>query len=266
MILLKLLTSATKAVAYNGQSAIDWVSQGFASFPGIEGLDSFIQAIWANSSVLVYSIAIIVVAVSGLEMVISQSDDSTAKARRTLIGSIAGLIVLTLSHVIRNAILNIGGGGDPTASILNEEIIGVVDFITSILGAVIILMLLINGITAILQFGNGEGLSILRRTILNVVVGIVIIAIREIFVDSWYVSRNPRPFVDALVGYVNDFLVFIGVIAVLVIIYAGILMIVNGGNEDQFVKARNLIARAVIGLLIILLAAAIVNAIFTGVA
>ena len=52
---------------------------------------------------------------------------------------------------------------------------------------------------------------------------------------------------------------FMGVIAVLVIVIAGIILIIGGGDEQQRQKATKMVIYAIIGLLIIILAGAIVR-------
>jgi hypothetical protein len=52
---------------------------------------------------------------------------------------------------------------------------------------------------------------------------------------------------------------FLGVIAVLVIVIAGILMIIGGADDGQREKAKNMILYAVIGLIVVTLAGAFVQ-------
>lgn len=58
---------------------------------------------------------------------------------------------------------------------------------------------------------------------------------------------------------INYILGFLGLIAVIFLIYAGILMVTAGGNDDQIGKARKIITYAVIGIVIILLSFTIVT-------
>jgi hypothetical protein len=250
--------------AYQGGTIINAVGGGFTSWTGFGGAEGLVNTIISGASPLIYLVAILAVVASGAEMIISQSSDTTAKARRTFLGAIVGLVLLLLATVTRNAILTVGVDGGTAGSLISAELIGIVDFLTAIVGALIILIIITNGIKAIIQFGSGDGLNILRTTIINIVLGIIVISLRWVIVTS-IETRQAQPLVVALIEYVNTTLTFIGTIAVLVVIYAGIMMIVNGGNEDQFNKSRNLIVRAIIGIGIILLSSALVNALFAGV-
>ena len=58
---------------------------------------------------------------------------------------------------------------------------------------------------------------------------------------------------------IQDVLSFMALVAVVVIIIAGIRLVVGGADEQQREKARNTVLYAVIGLILILLAQAIVG-------
>ncbi|MFH0838013.1 MAG: pilin [Patescibacteria group bacterium] len=58
---------------------------------------------------------------------------------------------------------------------------------------------------------------------------------------------------------INYFLGILGLIAVAFLIYAGILMVTAGGNDEQIGKARKIITYAVVGIVIILLSWTIVT-------
>lgn len=58
---------------------------------------------------------------------------------------------------------------------------------------------------------------------------------------------------------INYFLGILGLIAVAFLIYAGVLMVTAGGNDEQIQKSRKIITYAVIGIVIILLSWTIVT-------
>jgi len=58
---------------------------------------------------------------------------------------------------------------------------------------------------------------------------------------------------------INYFLGLLGLIAVAMLIYAGVLMVTAGGNDEQVTKARKIIMYAVVGIVIILLSYTIVT-------
>ncbi len=64
---------------------------------------------------------------------------------------------------------------------------------------------------------------------------------------------------DTVVRIIQDVLSFMALVAVIVIIVAGIRLVVSGADEGQREKARNTVIYAVVGLILILLAQAIVG-------
>jgi type IV secretory pathway VirB2 component (pilin) len=58
---------------------------------------------------------------------------------------------------------------------------------------------------------------------------------------------------------INFFLGLLGLIAVAFLIYAGVMMVTAGGNEEQINKSKKIIIYAVIGIIIILLSYTIVT-------
>lgn len=60
---------------------------------------------------------------------------------------------------------------------------------------------------------------------------------------------------------VNFFLGFLGLIAVLMVIYGGVLIVTSAGKEDQASKGKKILTYAAIGIVIILLSFAFVSTI-----
>jgi len=72
------------------------------------------------------------------------------------------------------------------------------------------------------------------------------------------VGSNPGQFISSRVGQIiGAILSFIGVILLLLVIYAGILWMTSNGNEKNVDKAKDIITSAIIGLIIVLSAYAI---------
>ncbi|MBI3957091.1 MAG: hypothetical protein HY340_03840 [Candidatus Kerfeldbacteria bacterium] len=64
---------------------------------------------------------------------------------------------------------------------------------------------------------------------------------------------------STVINIINWVLGLLGIIAVIMILYAGFLWMTAGGNEEKVGTAKKIISAAIIGLIIILLAWAIVN-------
>lgn len=66
-------------------------------------------------------------------------------------------------------------------------------------------------------------------------------------------------FRTAITGFLNYFLGFLGLLAVIMLIYAGITFITANGEEDAIKKARSMILWSVVGIVVIMLSFAIVR-------
>lgn len=64
---------------------------------------------------------------------------------------------------------------------------------------------------------------------------------------------------DMAVVIIKYLITFIGIIAVIIILYGGFIWMTAGGNDDRVTKAKNIIIAGVIGLIIVIAAFAIVN-------
>lgn len=64
---------------------------------------------------------------------------------------------------------------------------------------------------------------------------------------------------EVIRSIINTILGLLGFIAVIFVIYAGILYVTDGGGGDNLEKAKNIIKNAIIGIVIIIASFAIVN-------
>lgn len=71
-------------------------------------------------------------------------------------------------------------------------------------------------------------------------------------------------FRDLLLTFLNFFLGFLGIVAVIMVIYGGILYVTAAGNQENIDKGKKIIMYAVVGIVIILLAFALVNTLLSG--
>jgi len=68
-----------------------------------------------------------------------------------------------------------------------------------------------------------------------------------------------RPLADVVKSMVNYFIGFLGFIAVISFVYAGVLWVVSGGNDEQITKARKIMTYSALGLVVVLLSYSIVT-------
>ncbi|MFH1745212.1 MAG: pilin [bacterium] len=72
-------------------------------------------------------------------------------------------------------------------------------------------------------------------------------------------NSDPR---DVAVNIIKIIMTFLGIVAVVIILYGGFLWMTAAGNEDRSTKAKDLIIAGVIGMVIIMAAFMIVSWVF----
>lgn len=88
-------------------------------------------------------------------------------------------------------------------------------------------------------------------------------------VGDWFAAllqQDDRPpdvvgtdFKTAVRSFLNYFLGFLGLVAVIFVIYAGVLMVTAGGDDDQVGKGKKILLWAAVGIVLVLLSYAIVS-------
>lgn len=64
---------------------------------------------------------------------------------------------------------------------------------------------------------------------------------------------------SSLISIINQMLLFLGLLLLFIVIYAGFLIITSDGKEDAITKGRKMIIYALIGVIVIVLSYTIVN-------
>lgn len=72
-------------------------------------------------------------------------------------------------------------------------------------------------------------------------------------------AQDDESLQTSIVKIINQFLLFLGVLLLGIIIYAGVIIITSDGEEDGLTKGRKMIVYAVIGVIVIFLSYSIVN-------
>lgn len=220
---------------------------------------------------LLLPVGIFLVVRAGVKLINSQDDEKLNVAKRTIAGTAVGIMLAYLSARLVDAFVTVGGTLNPNAgaNILAEEVAGIIDWVSVLVAGLAILMIVVSGLQAITSFGKEESTTKVRNTIFGVVAGIGTLIIAPAIkltlgltpdaTASLPGSPDASPIILRGVQIVSTLLTFLALIAVAVIIYAGIVLIGNFGNEEQFTKSKSLIVRALIGLIVILLSVVIVQ-------
>lgn len=205
------------------------------------------------------------IVIFGYRMIIGQEDDVIAKSRAVMSGTIAGLIMAYLIEPFMLAFYGSGGevprgameGG---AALLSDEVNGVINWVLVIVGSLAVMMLILSAIKAIGQSASDDGIANMRKTIFSVVFGVILLALRLALSDGFVTNTgNPAPILGAILRPVSYVIGMLAMIAVIIVVYAGFQYVFSIGRDEQATKAKNLLIRASIGVVVILLSLALVN-------
>src|SRR3989338_8919061 len=133
------------------------------------------------------------IVIFGYRMIIGQEDDVITKARAMMSGTIAGLIMAYLIEPFIFAFYGSAGevpqgamaGG---AALLSSEVNGVINWVLVIVAALAVLMLIVSAVKAIGQAASDEGIANVRKTVIEVVLGILLLVFRFILSDGFVSS------------------------------------------------------------------------------
>ncbi len=152
----------------------------------------------------------------------------------------------------------------------------ILKWLMPIVGGLGVLMLIYAGYIYITSQGNPEALGQAKDIIIGVVVGIMLLFLIElIVVKTIGVNLNPwgkmtisninlppsrfNSLAELVGGIIDWLLVFAGVLAVIAIVYSGLMYITSGGDPAKAETAKKNLVWAIIGIVIIALAFVIVN-------
>lgn len=142
--------------------------------------------------------------------------------------------------------------------------LNIVSMVLGIVGYLAVALVMWGGIQYMTAQGEPVKLAKGKKTITNSLIGLIIVmtasiisgAISGIISGAASAGNSGKDFFGYLFGKV---FFWSGIIAVLMIVYGGIQYITSAGNPSGLSKAKTTIIYSVVGLLIVIAAAAIVN-------
>jgi hypothetical protein len=227
-----------------------------------------------NSAIpLIYITAVLMIVRSAFILLYEQDEEQVTKTRRAVAASVIAIILTNLASRIRDGLIGIQDG-NTAINIFSTEILGVISWVEVPLALLAILVILISGIKAVVKYGSDEGLTNLRHTVFAILAGIILVVFKFAIcasvvrglpsgVGTCFAMGPGDGIVGTILTVVNVIVGFTALVAVAVVVYAGFLMILNLGNDEQYTRARTIIIRVGIGILVVLTSTAIANFIFS---
>ena len=136
---------------------------------------------------------------------------------------------------------------------------GVLNTIYGLAGALAVIFIIIGGIRYILAAGNSAQLTQAKNTILYSIVGLIIVILAFSITNFVIGKLDVTSFASIRDSIINTLLYVAGSLAVVMIVYGAFRYVSSNGNTANITAAKNTILYAVIGLIITILAFAIVN-------
>jgi hypothetical protein len=109
----------------------------------------------------------------------------------------------------------------------------------------------------------------MKHMLVNAISSVLLAAPAAVFAQGLtgvtpFAGTSQSDLVTAIIRIVNYALILAGIVAAVFIVYGGVRYIISRGEEEAAEEAKNTILYAVIGLIVIGLAAALVNFVVTG--
>lgn len=233
----------------------------------------FLARVWLIASV----IALYNIIRAGIKLINSGEEDKLTKARNTIAISLVAVMALYLTPKLVEAIFSAGGptgvfssqaGVVAGATVFAIEIYGIIRWIEVLIAPFAIALIVLSGIKAIGSFGKEDGPAALRREVFAVVVGILILLLDPIIKMTLGIPPTgiglpgvptPVPILVRAINIGNQLLLFLSLVAVGIVIYAGIEMMVSMGEEEAQTKSKALLTRAAIGFVVLILSYSLIN-------
>ncbi len=201
--------------------------------------------------------ALLVIVVAGFYLILSfGNEEAKESAKRMILYAIVGLLILFFAQAIVNFF---AGGG--IAFDITADVLGIINTIVSYASLAGVFVIVIAGFYLILGFGDEEVKERVKRMIIYVIVGLLIIYFAQFIVNFFAggatnVDRGP---IEQLLITITNYLALAAVITVVV---AGIILILSFGNEERKDQAKRIIFYTLAGLFIVLFSRVIVRFVF----
>ncbi len=212
-------------------------------------------------------IGVLAMTIAGLRMMIAQDDDVLNKSRAVMSACIAGIVLAYLIDPFLAAFYGQSGsvqrgGMAQGAAIFSTEVTGVIEWALTIAASLSVLMIIISAVRA-LKYSfvtTEEGVSHMRKTVISVVCGIVLLVIRFALADSLANDvNNPHSIISVGVAIAVFIMSFFCLAATCMVIYAGVQLVISWGNEEAYTKAKTILTRSLFGMIVFFSSLAIIR-------
>lgn len=154
---------------------------------------------------------------------------------------------------------------EPGASNITSAIFMMVDLTKYMLGTIAVLVIILSGIRLLTAAKQVEDVvNQQKENIKYAIIGLMIVILADVMVQQVFFGQQGEVYrsqadaqlaaergTEQVEGIYNFLQIFVGSIAVFMVITSGIRMVISGGNEESMTKSRKQIMWAVIGIVLI---------------
>ncbi|MFA6549911.1 MAG: hypothetical protein WCT36_00975 [Candidatus Gracilibacteria bacterium] len=224
-------------------------------------------------------IAVIMIIYAGARLIIAgkDSEKEAEASKKTIMYAILSIIIIILADTLVRKVFfgeygeafRNQGSAEFFAREGADQIRGLYNFAEYFVGAIAILMIIINGVRIAMSFGDEESRKKSIQRILWSFAGLTLIGVSEFVVkDIIFPETGAKiPAIDKattlLKGVTNFASAFIATAAFVMLLYAGYMYVVGGADPDSAGKAKKALMAAIVGLVLAAGSYAIVNTVFS---
>ncbi len=214
---------------------------------------------------MIFIFASVVLAIASFRMITAQEDDGLEKVKKIFGACIGGIVLVFLIEPFIAAFYGVRGEVAQNPSIgvpiVEEQVLGIINWVLTLAAVLAIVMIITTAVKAVAQANNEDGIASMRKAIYAVAAGIVLILGKELLAVAIGATGTPTPapIIQIIVNVLNVVLSFMALAAVIVVVYAGTMMVLDFGRDEEISKSKSLIIRSLTGLAVILISYALVN-------
>jgi len=254
---------------------------GTADTPGVGTIGSIAYVTIDIVKFIMSTVAFVMIVVIAIKLVVGGSDEETVtKAKKGLAVAILGLLVIQLADILVKKVFF--GEGSTAGTILSDEtsaeefalegvaeLSGIIGMVQVALGAVAVLVIIINGIRIMVTGTEEENRKKGLKNIGFAAGGLILVVLSDfivraiVFPDQGASLPSGEDAKKLFVMITNFISGFVATISFVMFLYAGYTYVAAGSEETAREKVKKLLLGAVIGLILALGAYAITNTLIT---
>ncbi len=249
--------------------------------PNIKGdirFRTMVQYVTSYLTKIFVVIAVLFFVWGGAELIIGKGDEEKFKAKkRMILGTAVGFIIILLAGVLIDEIF-FGTESSPgnteyvhAGNFLSQNYLakyaakmgymqlkGLFQYFTSWVVMAGVAYMIFSALKMILAGGEDEGqITNLKKRVIFTVVGMIILVSTEKFISLFQDGENkldmPKvdKIIELIVDWINFALGFVGILSIVALIWGGVRLVTNMGQDEQSVEdAKRTIFSSIIGLVI----------------